>query len=127
MRLLYEAVERGQPREYLVSQKEWAELFAPFPDQVRYHCANLAAHNWHVIHDGDRVACLAPTQGGQWWNLDGERTDMSDDEHDAFFPRADDSERYSTGYTAYWHKKDRNDYGSRVVKQTQIVMPEPRQ
>lgn len=123
MRLLHKSVERGQPRDHLVTRDEWEALFSPFPANVRYHMANLAAHNWEIVYDGDRIAALTPTQGGHWMNLTGERTEITPEEWDAFYPRADASKRHWSGYVTHWLRNTDGSSGATIVRQKEIVLP----
>lgn len=123
MRLLHKFVARGQPRDHLVTREEWEALFAPFPPEARYHMANLAAHNWEIVYDGDRVAALTASQGGHWVNLAGERTEITPEEWDAFYPRADKSKRWTNGYTAHWLRDKHGNTGEAIVRQEEIVLP----
>lgn len=125
MRILHKSVERGVPRDHLVTREEWEALFAPFPPNVRYHMANLAAHNWAIVHDGDRVAALSASQGGHWMNLAGERIDITPEELDGFYPRAGADKRYNNGYAVHWLRgPDGRSTGEMIVRQEEIVLPE---
>ena len=126
MKLLAQpAINYREKRQDLVTREEWEALFAPFPASVRYHMANLAAHNWHIIHDGDRVAALSPSNyHGHWMYLDGSRVEMSREEENQFFPVADDRHRYSDAYSTVWAgKAPDGSYRPPVIRQRAIVMP----
>lgn len=124
MRLLSEpATEYRGKRQEHVTREEWEALFAPFPANVRHQMANLAAHNWHIIHDGERVGALAPSEyHGHWLYLDGSRVKMTDEEQNAFFPVAPDEKRGRNGYSTVWRTRDGASLPP-IVRQRQIVMP----
>lgn len=98
-KVLYINVDRGQPRVPVVSAKEWREIFAEYPDQLRYHAANLAAHNWDVVMINGRIMIASGWGGGHWIDKDGTRTDLTQAEMDSFYPRSSDPEdRYRAGF-----------------------------
>lgn len=122
-KILYGAVERGQPRVPVVDRKEWETIFAEYTSADRRHAANLAAHNWDVVMVEGRIAVMCPWSGGDWIGKDGERVELTAEELDAFYPRSMDPEkdRYRTGFTTRWV----GPLGQQtmIVRQSRVVMP----
>lgn len=118
-KVLYGAVERGEPRVPVVDRKEWEAIFAEYPAGIRYHAANLAAHNWDVVMVEGRIAVMCPWSGGDWIGKDGERVKLTDEELDAFYPRSDDPEndQYRNAFTRVWEGK------TMIVRSRRVVMP----
>ncbi|QGZ14227.1 hypothetical protein PP940_gp105 [Rhizobium phage RL2RES] len=120
-KVLYIKVGDREPRIPVVSREEWARIFSEYPDHLRYHVANLAAHNWDVVMIEGRILVSCAWSGGHWIDKDGTRTDLTDEELDAFYPRFDDHEQkmYYPKFTVVSHTP-------RIVRQIRIVMPEER-
>lgn len=114
-----------EPRQELVTREEWEDLFAPFSASVRHQMANLAAHNWHIIHDGERVGAIGPSNYyGHWLYSDGTRVNMTEEEQNAFFPIVDDSLRGFNAYvTVYPGRGADGNSRPAVIRQRQIVIP----
>lgn len=89
-KILYINVPRGQPRVPVVSRGEWESIFSQYPDHLRYHAANLAAHNWDVVMINGRIAIASPWGGAHWIDKDGSRVDLTSAEFDALYPIATD-------------------------------------
>lgn len=99
-KILYVAVPRGQDRVPVVSREEWVRIFAEYPDPLRYHAANLAAHNWDVVMIEGRVLIASPWGGAHWIDKDGSRTDLTGAEFDALYPPSNDpKDRYRNEFT----------------------------
>lgn len=115
-KILYVAVKRGEPRVPVVSSKEWARIFSEYPAPLRYHAANLAAHNWDVAMINGRIVIASPWGGAHWIDKDGSREDLTEAEFDALYPLATDPNAQNGGeYT-------RSGGG---LRQRRIVMPPP--
>lgn len=98
-KILYANVDRGQPRVPVVSRQEWAAIFSEYPDHLRYHAANLAAHNWDVVMIEGRILIASGWGGGHWIDKDGSRTELTSDEIDSFYPRSSDpDDRYRADF-----------------------------
>lgn len=89
-KILYVAVPRGEARVPVVTAQEWRSIFAEYPDNLRYHAANLAAHNWDVAMIDGRIVIASPWGGAHWIDKDGSRTDLTGAEFDALYPIATD-------------------------------------
>lgn len=114
-KVLSAPVGRGQKREPTVSQKEWSAIFSEYPDPIRYHAANLAAHNWYVVMVEGRIMIgHASSNSCHWIDKDGSREPLSPEEKDTFFPRHDGP--------SYWPKHSR-DTEARCWRQAEIVLP----
>jgi len=115
-KILYVAVPRGQDRVPVVSQKEWAQIFSEYPANLRYHAANLAAHNWDVAMINGRIVIASPWGGAHWIDKDGSREDLTEAEFDALYPLATDPDAQNGGeYTR----------SGGVLRHRKIVLPSP--
>ena len=77
---------RREKYQEFIDSDHWKRVMVEYPQQVRYHAANLAAHNWDVIDAGDRLLVTSPWSVGDWWYKDGSRVHLTDEEHDGFYP-----------------------------------------
>lgn len=96
------------PVRELLTASEWMKAMEPFPLSIRYHAANLAAHDWDVVLVGDRLLVACAWSGGHWFTSSGEREAISDAEWDRFYPPILDanSREYANG--AYGDGKKRS-------------------
>jgi len=69
--ILNQGYEDKIPPEHKVevSQETWDKAMEGFSECEKYHAANLAAHNWGVHLDGDRLICSSPDYS---WKKDGD-------------------------------------------------------
>lgn len=87
---LYRHGDRDKtPVKELLTASSWMRAMEPFPLNVRYHAANLAAHNWDVVIVGDRLLVACAWSGGDWFSTTGERTAITEAEWDEFYPRVE--------------------------------------
>jgi hypothetical protein len=78
------------------TKERWAEIFASYSRNARYHASNLAAHNWDVLLiDGRVFLCSYYGSRGHWLAPDATREDATDAEMAALYadPEAHPKER----------------------------------
>lgn len=87
----------GSAKDQETDKETWTTVLNEFPQRVRSEAANLAAHSWDVTLAGERLLVSCSWYKAQnifWYEKDGERTPVTEDELDQLYPVVPESEKY---------------------------------